>query len=66
MSRIAPPTIERLPQVLARTGLKKTALYDLMASGKFPRSVRLTDRTCGWDSHAVDNWIRNIVAAANH
>jgi len=31
----------RLPEVLDRTGLKKTALYKYMGEGKFPNKVKL-------------------------
>ncbi|HUB89065.1 MAG TPA: AlpA family phage regulatory protein [Dyella sp.] len=56
--RIYLPTIERLPQVVKRTGLPKSSIYRLMAANKFPRSVTLTDgNSRGWDSRAITEWI---------
>jgi prophage regulatory protein len=62
--RITLPTIERLPQVLARTGLSRTVLYRLMEAGKFPQSVAIADRARGWDSRAITKWI-NTRSASN-
>jgi predicted DNA-binding transcriptional regulator AlpA len=63
------PTIERLPAVMKRTGLKKSTLYNLMNANKFPKSVPLTDggtrgSARGWDSRAVSAWIEKRIAVA--
>lgn len=54
----------RLPEVLARTGLKKTTLYKLMAEKKFPSQIMLTERCVGWDEDAVHDWILSKLEAA--
>ena len=60
------PTIERLPQVMRRTGLPKSEIYRQMVSGKFPKSVALTDgRTRGWGSQAVTEWIEAKLKSAD-
>lgn len=51
----------RRPQVQSQTGLKKSALYQLMSSGKFPPSIQLTNRSVGWLAHEVDEWIASRV-----
>jgi prophage regulatory protein len=49
--------ILRLPEVLRRTGLGRSSLYLAMARRTFPPSVRLGQRSVGWDSRAVESWI---------
>jgi prophage regulatory protein len=53
-----PPKIERLPAVIARTGLKKSAIYAAAARGDFPKPVKLTGgRASGFISSEIDTWI---------
>jgi prophage regulatory protein len=47
----------RLPQVLARVGLKTTRLYELVGDGEFPKPLRLGDRAVAWLSTEIDSWI---------
>ena len=49
--------ILRLPEVLARVGLSRSAVYEHMATGDFPASVRLTPGSVGWHSNDIDEWI---------
>lgn len=51
-------------EVLHRTGLKNTGLYELVKAGLFPSPVRLTRRRVAWDSQAVDEWIEARIAAS--
>lgn len=51
------PQILRLREVLARTGLSRSSLYQLSSQGKFPRPVRLTERAVGWREGDVNRWI---------
>jgi prophage regulatory protein len=52
-----PQTIERLPAVIARTGLSRSSIYSRIASGEFPRPIHLGARTVGWLSSEIDDWI---------
>jgi len=48
----------RLPEVLRRTGLRRTALLTMVARGAFPAPVRLGDaRAVAWHAAEVDAWI---------
>ncbi len=47
----------RLPDVEARTGLKKSAIYAGMKAGTFPSCIKLGPRAAAWPSSAVDAWI---------
>ncbi len=59
--------IIRLPEVKARTGLCRTAIYAAMQAGKFPKQILLstssTSRSVGWDSDEVQAWIDKTLEA---
>lgn len=48
----------RLPEVMARTGLGRSAIYDRIKAGAFPRQIKLGPRTSTWDERSIDAWIR--------
>lgn len=52
-----PPRLERLPAVVARTGLSRATLYRLIAAGTFVQPVRLTGRNIAFVASEVDAWI---------
>lgn len=56
--------ILRLPEVLNRVGLKRSALYELIEVGGFPRQVKLGMRSVGWLESSVDAWIKARVEAS--
>ena len=47
----------RLPEVEARIGLKKSAIYAAMAAKTFPAPVRLGNRCVAWHEAEIDAWI---------
>lgn len=56
------PTILRRKQVEARTGLKRTAIFDRVKAGTFPKPVNLGNAlTIGWIESEVDDWIRSCI-----
>ncbi len=54
----------RRKQVEAQTGLARSTLYKMMASGDFPASVHITGKAVAWASSDVDNWIATRIAAS--
>ncbi|MCY1371273.1 Prophage CP4-57 regulatory protein (AlpA) [compost metagenome] len=55
----------RIKAVEELTGLKKSALYELIAAGRFPRQVRLGDGKCppvAWVLSEVEAWIAGRIA----
>lgn len=52
-----PRTILRKEEVLRRTGLKTTRLYELIKEGRFAAQVSLGARAVGWYEDAVQSWI---------
>lgn len=56
-------TLERLPQVKARTGLSRSEIYRRIALGEFPAPIKLGLRASAWSKHEVDAWIAQRIAA---
>lgn len=54
----------RLPDVEARTGLKKSAIYAGMRAGTFPQCLKLGPRASAWPSSEIDGWIAGRIRAA--
>ncbi len=50
-------TILRLPAVMARTGLSRSAIYLRINQGRFPKSIPLGGRAIGWLEAEIDEWI---------
>lgn len=54
--------LERLPSVLARTGLSRSTAFR-RAGIDFPSPVRLGPNTIAWVSEEVDQWIDDRISA---
>lgn len=54
----------RLPEVSARTGLPRASVYEAMAAGAFPKSIRLGEITVAWLESEIDDWIEARIAAS--
>jgi len=48
--------ILRLPEVEAATGKKRSAIYDGIADGTFPKPVPLGERAVGWIESEILAW----------
>lgn len=48
--------IIRLPEVLDMVGMRKTAVYDKIKDGSFPKPLKL-GRMSGWLESDVQQWI---------
>lgn len=53
----------RLPDVLMRTALSRSAIYDLMNAGQFPKPVKIGGRLNAWPETEIDDWIATRIAA---
>jgi prophage regulatory protein len=56
----APPRLIRLPEVMARVGLKRSSIYLRMAEGRFPKGRSLGPRCTVWVEAEIDAWIKSI------
>lgn len=52
----------RLPEVLRLTGMCRSALYNQMAQGQFPRSIKIGPRAASWSAKEVRVWIAQRVS----
>ena len=57
-----PDRLLRLPEVQRLTGLGRSAIYQQMKDGYFPRSVKVGPRAATWSEAAVQAWIRQRLA----
>jgi len=54
--------IIRLSEVLEKTGLCRSAIYAQIRAGKFPKQIKLTERSSGWLESEVNQWIEARVS----
>ena len=47
----------RLPEVMRRTGLRRSSIYNRIAAQEFPRGFSLGGSARGWLESEVDDWI---------
>lgn len=50
----------RLPEVIDRVGLKRSAIYKWMLEDRFPRSRSLSPRCAVWVEAEIEEWISQI------
>jgi prophage regulatory protein len=55
--------ILRRSEVERATGLSRSTIYELMATGGFPKPVPLTRRSVGWIETEIVRWQRDRIAA---
>lgn len=56
----APDRLIRLPEVMARVGLRRTAIYQRMREGRFPQSRSLGPRCTVWLEAEINLWIEQV------
>ena len=54
----------RLPDVMSRTGLRRSSIYAMMSQGQFPKSVKLGARCVAWTESDVSAWIQRRINIA--
>jgi len=52
----------RLPDVISKTGLSRSAIYARIAEGQFPKQFNLGGRAVGWLSSDISLWLRQRLA----
>lgn len=60
-----PISLLRLPVVEGRIGLKKTAIYNLIAKGLFPAGITIGSARV-WPSNLIDAWIAEQIARSTN
>ena len=51
----------RLPEVMDRVGMKRSAIYQRMREGRFPLSRSLGSRCAVWVEAEIDDWVQQIM-----
>jgi prophage regulatory protein len=63
LSQPAPsPRILRLPQLIAKVGLRRDSIYRLAREGLFPKPIKLSENASGWLESEVDAFIERKAA----
>ena len=57
----APLRILRLRQVIARTGLSRSTIYDHISNETFPKQISLGPRSVGWIETDIEHWIEERI-----
>lgn len=56
----SPARLLRLPEVMARVGMKRSAIYQRMSEGRFPKSRSLGPKCAVWVEAEINDWIQSI------
>lgn len=57
-----PARLLRLPEVMARVGLKRSAIYQRMSEGRFPKSRSLGPKCAVWIEAEIDDWVNQVAS----
>lgn len=60
-----PARLLRLPEVMDRVGLKRSAIYQRMSEGRFPKSRSLGPKCAVWVEAEIEEWISSIQQLPN-
>jgi len=47
----------RLKEVIEKTGLARSTIYNLISQGKFPKQIELGARSVGWVDTEIEEWL---------
>ena len=66
MSQAIQPThtILRLSQVISKSGLSRSSIYQLISDGDFPKQINLGPRAVGWLESDIQNYIKQRISAS--
>lgn len=54
----------RLREVIRRTGLSRTTIYEYVAAGVMPAPVRVSKRVVAWIESEIEQFLRERIAAS--
>jgi prophage regulatory protein len=60
-----PPRLLRLPEVMNRVGLRRSAIYQRMSEGRFPKCRSLGPKCSVWLEAEINAWIDCIACSSN-
>ena len=56
--------ILRRKRVEMKAGLGRSTIYEQMAAGTFPKSIKIGPRAVGWLESEIDDWIQSRIQAS--
>lgn len=56
-----PIKIYRIKEVCEITGLRPSSIYKQIRLNLFPPGIKLTSRSTGWPSDAIDAWVTSRI-----
>lgn len=51
----------RLNELISKTGLSRSRIYQLIQEEKFPTNVSLGGRSVAWVESEIDRWIEDVI-----
>jgi prophage regulatory protein len=60
----SPTRLLRLPEVIKRVGLRRSAIYQRMSEGRFPKCRALGPKCSVWIEAEIDAWIEEVVRSS--
>ena len=57
--------ILRLPEVIEKTGISRSSIYEQMQLGLFPKQLRLGKRMVGWSEAEVEKHLEELSSRSN-
>lgn len=58
-------SVLRLPQVISATGMSKATIYLWMSENRFPKPVRIGQRSVAWVAQEINDWILECIRQRN-
>ena len=55
----------RIKEVCDITGLRPSSVYKQIRLGLFPKGIKLTNRSTGWSSDKLDEWVRSKINSSD-
>jgi prophage regulatory protein len=55
-----PPRLLRLPEVMERVGLRRSAIYQRMSQGRFPKCRTLGPKCSVWVEAEINEWVQSV------
>lgn len=59
------PRLLRLPEVMDRVGLRRSAIYQRMSEGRFPKCRTLGPKCSVWVECEINAWIDGIIRSSD-
>ncbi|MDB2520397.1 AlpA family transcriptional regulator [Planktomarina temperata] len=59
------PQIFRRKDLEERLKLSRSSIYAMMATGEFPKPIRLGRRAVGWLSGDIEKWLQDLQGDRN-